>query len=241
MRTSILFISLALILCAQVYAGELAAGKWTNPTIKTQTDAACCVPDSIELVGSGSSFKAQYSFSTTDIFCKFLFSTNELADWFVGTKTKPELSVAKKSDASGDYYGASLKLLNAAPLESFRYNLNSDSKLNVINVAQTKENKEGVKTSYIAGQICDFTMKDFKPASATSGTSDTSSPSGTSGYFGIPTMYLVAGGVGLLLFICILCKCRGGKQVIVVQGGGYANHGNYQQPNIHYKNPYSKA
>ena len=158
MRTSILFISLALILCAQVYAGELAAGKWTNPTIKTQTDAACCVPDSIELVGSGSSFTAKYSFNPADFYCQFLFSTNKLADWVISgsaSKTKTELSISKKSD----YYGATLSLVGLLPMEAFRYNVN-DGKLNVINVAQTQD-KDGVKTSFTAGEICDFTMNSF--------------------------------------------------------------------------------
>ena len=140
MRTSSLFIFLVLILCSQASAGDLTAGKWTNPIVKVQTDATCCVPDSIELVGSSPSFIAKYSFSTYNEQCRVLFSTSE----------KNELIVEKK--AGKDYYGVSLALLDSIPIEGFRYT--SDSRLNVRNTPQPKDN-------ILAGAICDFTMSAF--------------------------------------------------------------------------------
>ncbi len=149
MRSFDFCLSFALILCLQVSAQQQIqdplAGTWSSPKKTIDSSADCCVPDSIEIVKSGSDYKGTYSYSKwTNLNCvaMFLFSSERNVD------------IAKKTNS--DAYGISVSIFDAFPIEGYRARVLSSSQLEIYNPGNS---------TVAEASLCDFTMSTFVPAS----------------------------------------------------------------------------
>jgi len=142
MRSFGLCLSLAFLLCLQVYAQQTQdpiIGTWTNPKIKKNDESNCCVPDSISIVKYGSDYKGTYDYSKwTNPSCvaMFLLSSDRSVD------------VVKKTSLT-DVYGVQVPIFDALPWEGFRIKMLSSSQIEVYNTGNS---------TVAEASLCDFTL-----------------------------------------------------------------------------------
>jgi hypothetical protein len=208
MKSLNLCLSLALLLCLQAYAADSQdplAGIWSKPDKKIETSGNCCIPDSIEIVKSGSSYKGIYSYKMLNLKCQMMFAPSNLAE------KGDSVDIAKKSNS--DAYGFSV-YFPFHDIEGHNAKVLSSSQLEIYNV------KNGTDAE---ASTCLFTMTVFKPASSSSNSLSS-----------IPVSYLAMGAGVLLLVLCIACKCRQKKQIVIIQ-----QESGYGAPNMYHPNqPY---
>lgn len=114
-----------------------------------------------------------------------------------------------KKYSSSSQYGIEVPMLDVLPWEGFQAKILANGNLQIYNTGNS---------TVAAASLCDFTMS---PPGALSS---------------IPIKYIIIAVVVLLLLICILCKCRQNKQVVLIQQEAgyvqpqYGNQVTHQQP-----------
>ena len=217
MRSFAFCLSLALLLCVQVYAQtqDPIIGSWSNAKISKNDKQYCCVPDSMTIWKYGSDYKATYSYNSLlnpSCTAMFLFVS--------GTN----VNVVKTS--SSDIYSVNYPLppvpvpgfgdstINVdIPVEYYRIKMLSNTEIEIYNT------KNGTISE---ASVCDYTL--YAPGYV--------APSG------LPIRNIIIAVVALLVVVCIVIKCKQNKQAIIIQQeSGYVQPQYGNQPNVNHQQP----